>query len=167
MEYEKTNTDVKQTFFDNVRSTVTSKGAGFFVGAATFLLAVVLSVLYASFYGGTEYYDPASLWVMISGGILFVLLSLTSYTSKYAPIPLLIGVFVGFLMFVNSIYIYFADVFYGGVNAEAIAAFDKRMLTCIILFVVVIVAANVSLYMKQNVDRKHGAEERSEGDKNE
>lgn len=159
-------TDAENNFFkkviQNVVSTLKTKTIGFYLGLAGAVLCIALSILYKSFYGQSEYYSATSSLFIVLGAALFLLLSLSNYTSRYAAIPMLIGVFVGLLLFVNAVYIYFADIFYGGVNKEAFEAMDPKMIISLVMFFVTIVISNVAMWLRQNKDEVSAAKQSEE-----
>jgi len=143
-----------KSFFANVgneiKQTVTHKTVGFYVGIASCVLAVAQSVVYAVGYKSTAYYDALAVALGIVGIVLYVLCSLSHYSSPFAAPILALTNFVGFLLFVYASYMYLADVFYGGINAQSFAALDKKYVWCVVLFLLSTVVANVAVYMKQD-----------------
>lgn len=133
-----------------IKNTLCHKRAGFFVGLGSAVLTIVQIVLYATSYGSTAYYDSFAVWLCAVGVALFVLASLSHYSSPYAPVVLAVTNFVGFLLFINATYMYLADVFYGGLNATSFAALSKQYIACFLLALLSTIAANVAIYLKQD-----------------
>ena len=133
-----------------IKNTVTHKRAGFYVGLASAVLAVVQAVLYKASYGSTAYYDPLAVALAIVGVAVFVAASLSHYSSPYASVVLAVCNFLGLLLFINASYMYLADVFYGGINAASFAALRKDYVACVLLSLAATVSANVAVYLKQD-----------------
>lgn len=147
-----------------IKNTLLHKKVGFFVGLASLVMAIAAMIVYAVSYGSTAYYDGVAVGLCATGAVLFVLASLSHYSSPFASVVLAAGSFAGFLLFINATYMYLADVFYGGINATSFAALSKEYIACFLLFLLSAIVANVAVYMKQdkipdvqNADEKNDA----------
>lgn len=133
-----------------IKSTMLSKRAGFFIALAAAVLSVAEAIVYASCYTNTDYYSVWGVLLPILGAVLFLLLSLFRVTTPYAPAVLFAFDLAAFAAYVNAVYMYLTEVFYGGLTAEAFAALSPAFVACTIMYLASFIIANVSVYIKQN-----------------
>lgn len=130
------------------------KAIGFYFSIVAIILSVVAIIIYSSFDGVlSEYYSGNVMIPLLIGIILFVVLSIFKRTAKYASIFLWAMIFVTFLLYVDSVYMYFTGVFYSGINGEALKLIDSRVMSSLILIILACIIGNVSVYLK-NTDKK-------------
>lgn len=150
MEKKQTSGGFANAAISGLKQTMTTKRAGFYVGAVSAVAAIIQGALYGAYYSQTGFYDKTAVVLSIVGGVLFLLLSLTHYSSPFAPVVLWATNFASLLLFINAIYMYLSDVFYGGVNATTIAALSTEFVVCMLLFLLSTIIANVAVYLRQN-----------------
>lgn len=125
------------------------KSLGYFLAVGASLLAAILSVVYVVAYQGSDYLDVAVMGVALIGLVFAAVLSVFNVTAKYVPVVAWVAEFVAFVFFVKATYLYFSEVFYGGVSAEAFAAISPVFALCFLGLLLSAVVGNVALYLKQ------------------
>lgn len=133
-----------------IKNTVLTKRAGFFVALAAVALSLAEAIVYAVSYTDTDYYSVWGIVLPVLGAALFLLLSLFRVTTPYAPAVLFAFDLAAFAAYVNAVYMYLTEVFYGGLTAEAFAALSPEFVACTVMYLASFIIANVSVYLKQN-----------------
>lgn len=135
---------------NEIKETVLTKRAGCFVALAAVVLSVVEAIVYSVNYTNTDYYSVWAIVLPVLGAALFILLSLFRVSTPFAPAVLFAFDLAAFAVFVNAVYMYLSEVFYGGINAEAFAALAPEFVACTVMYIASTVIANVALYLNQN-----------------
>ena len=147
---------------NEIKKTVTTKSTGFYVGAAAMLITIAQAVLYAAFFKQTAFFDSLAVVLSVAGAVAFLLASLTTYSSPYAPVALAAADFVGLLAFIKATYMYLSDAFYGGFSLSALSSLGGGYISVFLLFLLSCVAANVAVYFKQNAVKSEKAKNEKE-----
>lgn len=136
-----------------------TRGAGFYVGAAGALLALIVSFVYLGGYVGSVY---MSWWVFLLplfSAILFAALSLFRITAPWAAVAVAALNFTAFLLFASATYLYLSQAFYAGVSWEAFQNIDPAFLVSALGLLIAFVLGNVSIYLNPSRTQKEEKEE--------
>lgn len=130
------------------------KTVGFYFSVVSMILLILSMVLYKTKFTGilSEYYSNVVFIPAIIGLVLSVILLIFNKTSKYSPIVLWVCTFISFLLFIQTIYMYFTGVFYNGVTSEAIALINKGVLVSVVFYLITCVISNIAVWLKQSKD---------------
>ncbi len=130
------------------------KTVGFYFSVVSMILLILSMVLYKTKFTGilSEYYNNVVFIPAIIGLVLSVILLIFNKTSKYSPIVLWVCTFISFLLFIQTIYMYFTGVFYNGVTSEAIALINKGVLVSVVFYLITCVISNIAVWLKQSKD---------------
>lgn len=128
----------------------TNMSAGFYVTAASALLAVISAVCYGVIFSGIEYKEPvfsATICILLAVAAVaaVVLLLLGKQFANFSPAVLCLCTGISFLIFVKMVIWPIADTIYG---IEPFPQF-AQIVFCAVLFLVNFVVSEVALYMKQ------------------
>jgi hypothetical protein len=99
-------------------------------------------------YAMTEYYNGLSVFIPSLGCILALVLTGSLKTRPLATLLIFATNLVGFVNFIDGTYLYLADVFYGGVNAQAFMEMDIYFVISFLLLLVGTVCGNIVIYLK-------------------
>lgn len=140
-----------------IKSAALSKAAGFYVGAAAWLLTLVHTITYSTIPGDIS--NPAVIAVGVVGIILFPLLSLFKKTSVLAPIALMICDFMALMCTAGAdgIIDYLSTQFFNGVTLEAIFSLPFGLWFSAISFIVSFILSSVAIYLPQQKREKVAA----------
>ena len=153
----------------------TNKPVLFYVGLGLSGFAALLSLIVATVYGAcyahSVYYSGWGVALPIVGAGLFAAAVTVKVFFNKIPYADVIGAgvlwllsFLGFILFINTSYLYFSEVFYGGFSAEALANMDAAYIVCLLFFVLAIILSNIGMFMlgakrvKQTAETEEGVE---------
>lgn len=120
------------------------KSYGFYVTLALIVATVVTAIAYAVLYNGSRYFSmPAVLFM--GGGVVAALALSCTRLAKWANAVLALADFVATLLYIYGIYFYVSIVMVG-IQAST---FSWQFLVCTALFVVLLVANVVNVFLKQ------------------
>ena len=132
-----------------IKSAVLTKGAGFYVGAAAWLLTLIHTITYSTV--PDDIFNPAVIAVGVVGLILFPAFSLFKKTSVFAPIALMICDFMALMGMASAdgIIDYLSTQFFNGVTLEAIFSLPFGLWFSALSFVVSFILSSVAIYLPQ------------------
>ena len=139
---EKIMTTVKEFF--------RTRTVAFYVAAAAAVLSVILSIVYAACYSGTSYMSWGAFALTLIAGIAFFALAAFKQTEPFAALVLGVLNFIAFILFIHDVYMYFTTIFYGGFSAALLGDIDPAFYACTVLYLIIIVASNVCVYLKSS-----------------
>lgn len=143
-------TEKKFTFGSAVKESITTKSAGFYVGAVGAVFALVQVF---AFIGVDEaLYSAGVIPLAVVGVVLFCLLSLLRVTSGIAPVALMLFDFLSFCAFAKGegLIDYFSTQFFDGVSLAKILSLGFSVYGSILFMVLSFIAASVAVYLPQN-----------------
>lgn len=143
----------------------TNMAAGFYVTAASALLAVITAIIYGAIFSGIDYKEPVfsvAICVLLAASAIaaVVLLLLGKQFAGFAPALMCLSTGISFMLFVQKVIWPISDTIYG---IEPFPQFTL-LIFCAVLLVVNFVVAEVALYLKQYKPDTHN--ERSIDDGN-
>lgn len=148
---DKTNSNaVFKNLGAHIKQNILTKSIGCFVAAGAALLSLIVAIVYGCGYADSVYYNAWVIVLPVLGAAAFIGLSLFGCTTPFAAAALFVFDFAGLLVYVNAVYMYLSEVFYGGINAQSLAALSPAFVVCTVIFLVCVVASNVAIYLKQN-----------------
>ena len=132
-----------------IKSAVLTKGAGFYVGAAAWLLTLIHTITYSTV--PDDIFNPAVIAVGVVGLILFPAFSLFKKTSVFAPIALMICDFMALMCMAGAdgIVDYLSTQLFNGVSLEAIFSLPFGVWFSALSFVVSFILSSVAIYLPQ------------------
>ncbi len=93
-------------------------------------------------------YNNVNLIISIVTLVVFGCLYAFKITAKIGVIATWVLCFVNMLLYINTIYMYFAGVFYNGVTVDAFKAMDRGVIISLLCFFVACIGSNVAIYLK-------------------
>ncbi len=125
------------------------KSAGFYVGAAAWLLTFIHTIVYSSVPG--EIFSTGVIAAGVVGIILFPALSLFKRTSSLAPVALMVCDFMCLMCAAGAdgIIDYLSTQFFDGFSLAKIFALPFPVWFSVLSFVVSFIAASVAIYLPQ------------------
>lgn len=132
-----------------IKQTILNKGAGFYVGAAAWLLTLIHTITYSGVSG--DIYSGAVIAAGVVGIILFPALSLFKRTSGLAPIVLMICDFMCLMCAAGAdgIIDYLSTQFFDGFSAAKIFSLPFAVWFSVLSFVISFILASVAIYLPQ------------------
>lgn len=124
--------------------------AGFYITAASALLAVISSISYAVLFSGIQYKEPVfnvmiSILLAVAAVVATVLLLSGKRFAGFSPAILCLSSGISFLMFVQMVIWPISDTIYG---IEPFPQFTQLIICAVLLFLNFVVS-EVALYMKK------------------
>lgn len=123
-----------------------SRRVGFYLSCAAALLLLIAATVYGICYRRSVYGNTAACVLAGVGVALFVLLTVPKTTRRYAPIVLFVFSLTAFLLFVQTSYLYFSEVFFGG--AAGIANMRADYAVSLLFFLLASILSNIGIFMK-------------------
>lgn len=128
----------------------TNMAAGFYVTAASALLAVISAIIYGALFSGIQYKEPVfsvaiCILLAVAAVIAAALLLLGKPFSDFSPAVLCLSTGISFMIFVQMVIWPIAD------HAQGIDPFPEfaQLIVCAALLLVSFVTSEVALYMKK------------------
>lgn len=136
----------------SVKEFFKSRSLGFYFLAAAVLLALIQLIIYSAAFS-----DPAFVkykhWSVILFSVLAMCsglgLCLTRKTEYFAPLAVFVFELLSFVMFVKYGYMYFSELFFAGVSAEAFAQMNYGYMGSIILYILCWGTSIASFFLRQ------------------
>lgn len=127
-----------------------TRTVGFWLSLAAALIVAAQAFVYVAAFGNdVEKMSWAAFALSLVGSVAFFGLSVSRYTSSYAPAVLAACAFTAFLQFISKQIIYLSDVFYGGVTASAIASLNGSFVACLVLLILGTGLATAGIFIRQ------------------
>lgn len=147
-------TEKKFTFVSAVKDSITTKSAGFYLGAVGAVFALVQVFAYIGV--DEALYSAGVIPFAVVGVVLFCLMSLLRVTSSIAPVALMLFDFLSFCTFAKGegLIDYFSTQFFDGVSLAKILSLGFSVYGSILFMVLSFVAASVAVYLPQNKTRQ-------------
>lgn len=142
-----------------IKDFLAKKALGFYFAAAGAVLSVALFIAYLIGYAGSEYMSWGVTVLILLSVFSFGGLAVFDKTAPYAPVALSVFSFGGLCCYLGTIHVYLAASFPDGVNMESIMGLSPAFFITVILFVLVVVAGHIGIYMKQNKKVSEGEKE--------
>lgn len=130
------------------------KTVGFYLSVAAAILSILLAIVYACGYNHSVYMSWTVFALALIAGIVFFILAIFKPTQPFAAVVMEVLVFLSFLVFIRTVYMYFSEVFYGGFSFSGLSNVNPIFYTCLILFILSIVLSNIGIYAKFNKTAK-------------
>ncbi|HAS56229.1 MAG TPA: hypothetical protein DEF61_04905 [Firmicutes bacterium] len=141
---------VLKSILTYIKETITSKKTGFYISLIAAILCSISSFIFQFHYKGTTYYSLNPTIYADVGLILFAFLSLFRATSTIGAAFLSLFSLLSMLSFINATYMYFSELFFSGISMSALKSIDKMYVIILVLYLIAIIASNVSVYVRQN-----------------
>ena len=127
-----------------------NKSYGYYVTLALSVLSVVVAVVYMVMYNGSRYMSMPAAVLPIIGAVAAVGLGFVRGGGKCANVVLALCDFVALLFYVYGIYFYVSVVLVG-IQASS---FNSQFVICTSLFVALLIANLVNVFLKQEKEAK-------------
>ena len=139
---------------DFIKKYFNGRNYGYYVALSALALSIVAVIIYAADFGAkfSDYFSVTPVWLPFLGLAGFLGLSLDCRTAKYAPVFAWACVFLSLLIYANAVYMYFAEVFYSGVNAETLAMLSPSFGAGSVFYLLGAIVCNVAIWLKQTKD---------------
>lgn len=128
------------------------KTVGFYLALSAAVLSIIAGIVYLAAYSGSVYLNTAGATLAIIAGILFMVLSIFKPTQPFAALVECVLIFISFVMFINSSYLYFSEILFGANNIAKIfaglGAMNPNYAVCLLFFLIATVLSNIGIYMK-------------------
>ena len=146
-----------------IKRTLCTKRAGFYVGAAAWVLTLAHTFTYTAV--PKELFNGSVILCSVLGLVLFAALSLFTKTSSLAPIALMVCDFLCITSFAaaDGIVDYFSTQFFDGFSLSKLFALPMPVWFSILSFVISFLLSLVAIFLPQNKSELR-ATERSEKD---
>ena len=128
------------------------KTVGFYLALSAAVLSIIAGIVYLVAYSGSVYLNVAGATLAIVAGILFMVMSLFKPTQPFAALVEFVLIFIGFVVFINSSYLYFSEILFGKSNLaeifEGLGTMNPNYAVCLLFFLIATVLSNIGIYMK-------------------
>ena len=127
-----------------------NKAYGYYITLLLSVLSVVTAFVYLAMYNGSRYMSMPAAILPIVGGVAAVLLGFVRGGGKCANAILALCDYAALLFYIYGIYFYVSVVLVG-IQASS---FNSQFVTCTILFVGLLVANLINVFLKQEKEVK-------------
>lgn len=127
-----------------------NKSYGYYITLALSVLSVVTAVVYLVMYNGSRYMSAPAAVLPIVGAVAAVGLGFVHGGGKAANAVLALCDFVALLFYIYGIYFYVSVVMVG-IQASS---FNSQFVICTVLFVVLLIANLINVFLKQEKEAK-------------
>ncbi len=127
-----------------------NKSYGYYITLALSVLSVVTAVVYLVMYNGSRYMSAPAAVLPIVGAVAAVGLGFVRGGGKAANAVLALCDFVALLFYIYGIYFYVSVVMVG-IQASS---FNSQFVICTVLFVVLLIANLINVFLKQEKEAK-------------
>lgn len=127
-----------------------TRTVGFYIMLGAALVALVQNFVYYGTYHDVEmvhYFSTSAFIVPFIAFVACLAMSLFSFTDRWAALVLFGLEVCAFMLFIQGTYMYLSGALYGGLNAAALASLNGGFLSSAILYVVVLIASGVAVFM--------------------
>ena len=136
-----------------VKNFFKSRGLGFYFTAGAVLLSLIQLIIYSTAFSTVDFVKYKH-WTVIFCSVLAILsgigLSCTKWTERFAPLAAFVCALASFLMFIRYGYMYFTELFFAGVSAEAISQMYYGYMGSIILYVLIWGVSIAAFFLRQS-----------------
>ena len=122
---------------------------GFYFAAFSAFVSIAAAIVYAVFYGQSQYFDGWAVALPLVGFALLLTLGNFKATAAFAPIVLFAVNFGALLVYVHAVYPYLGEAFYSGVTIEAIFNLSPAFVLTFLLYLIGCALCNASAWMPQ------------------
>lgn len=129
-----------------------TKAAGFYVSVASVILSLatlLVYVLYGTVGDGGQYFSSVAMMFLVISIVAFGVMSVFKVTAPWASFVQAALLFISFLICLYSCYMYFSEVFYGGITGRAFQLMNKYFLYSLILYLLSVITSQVGAQMRQ------------------
>ena len=136
---------------NSIRNNFKTKSYGFYVALAPFVVTIVYSIMYLLLKDKTLFNVSTVIWGFAGCGA-FLVLTMFSETSKYAPIVLVAANLFGLVGIAEAenFIDYITTVFFGGFSLEVLFSIDPNYLVPLVGSVLSLIISCVAMYLPQN-----------------
>lgn len=123
---------------------------GYYVYVGAAMLSLAAAITYIIGFTGesmSKYMSFAVFFLSLAAFLCVAALSVIDVTMPFAPLVGGLLTLASQCACIRTVYMYFTEVFYNGVSAEAIAQIDKSFLWFVILTCIAVIAFIVSCFM--------------------
>ena len=132
-----------------VKNFLRKKTVGYWLSLFGAVLSLITAVVYAAAYAGSNYMSWLSFAMLLFAFAAFLLLSAFDISAPFAPAAAGIFDLVAMCLYIDGIYMYLTEVFYGGVNAASMAELDPAFVFCLLAEIVCVGLGIAGVFMRQ------------------
>lgn len=137
----------------SVKEFFKSRSFGFYFTAGALLLALIQLIIYAAAFSTVDFVKYRH-WTVIFCSVLAICagvgLSCFKWTEHFAPLAVFVLTLASFLMFVKYGYMYFSELFFAGVSAEAVSQMYYGYMGSIVLYIMMWGVSIAALFLRQS-----------------
>lgn len=128
-----------------IKEYLKGKKYGFYVTVASAVLCIITVIIYSSIYGETRYLSRAAIVLLVCGVVVAIVLEILKQ-HKLAPVALLLGSFIAFLLYIYYIYFFVSSVLVG---IQFRAGFPPEFIVNAVFYVLTLVTCVVNVFLPQ------------------
>lgn len=134
----------------NIKENFKTKHYGFYVGLASFVLMIILTIVYSGI--DSTLYNSNVILFAVLGIVIYIVCSLFKQTATLSQVVLMIFSFLAFCAFASTdgMVDYLSTQFFDGISMAAISGLGFNFLGSAILMLVSFIVSSVAMYMPQN-----------------
>lgn len=126
---------------------ISTRTIGFYIGAVSAILSVVVAIVYVAGYAGGKYMSWAVFFLPLLACAAYAGLSVSK---KTAPFAAAVTAFLNLLtlcLFIRTVYMYLSEVFYGGVNVESMANLSFEFVFSLVAMLVNLILGIAAIFI--------------------
>lgn len=153
-----------EQFVDKAKEFIKTRGLGFYFLVGAVILSLIQIIIYEVAFSHSDFlrYKHFSVTLLAVLAIIVSLgMTLTKRTKQLAPITMFFMELFSFMMLMKYGYMYFSELFFGGISLEVIGQMYYGYMGSIVLYVLIFIITIAAFFMKQskNIEREEVSNE--------
>ena len=121
----------------------------FYVCLIAAILSVIVAIVYAAAYNGSRYMSWTAFALSVAGGLGFIALSIPDSTTGFAPAVMGTLDLLSLCLYIDAVYMYLSEVFYGGVNWASMQQLNPAFVFCLVVMIVDVGISIAGIFSRQ------------------
>ena len=126
-----------------------------FILAPAAILCIVAPFIYKAGFDNTQYFEQSAFLIPMISAAVAILLSFTTFTSRFSGLAMFISSFTSLLAFVKASYLYLSSVFFSGIPetlGEILEQIGFNWSFCAFAYAIAMILGIVTMLLPESAD---------------
>jgi hypothetical protein len=126
-----------------------------FILAPATALCVIAPFIYKAGFDNTQYFEQSAFLIPMISAAVAILLSFTTFTSRFSGLAMFISSFTSLLAFVKASYLYLSSVFFSGIPetlGEILEQIGFNWSFCAFAYAIAMILGIVTMLLPESAD---------------
>ena len=126
-----------------------------FILAPAAILCIVAPFIYKAGFDNTQYFEQSAFLIPMISAAVAILLSFTTFTSRFSGLAMFISSFTSLLAFVKASYLYLSSVFFSGIPetlGEILEQIGFNWSFCAFAYAIAMILGIVTMFLPESAD---------------